>query len=85
MSITDPKVVRGPAQDRSQTRPQPNGPTTPGAKPAWRRQLGFGNIGIVYVLIVLIVIFSFWAPNTFPTCQTAKTILNQNAIAGRSA
>jgi ribose transport system permease protein len=53
-----------------------------GAKPAWRRQLGFGNIGIVYVLMGLIVIFSLWAPDTFPTWQTAKTILNQNAIAG---
>jgi ribose transport system permease protein len=51
-------------------------------KPAWRRQLSFANIGIVYVLIALIVIFSLWAPHTFPTWQTAKTILNQNAIAG---
>ena len=82
MSITDQKVVGGAAQDRSQPRTQPNAPVTAGAKPAWRRQLGFGNIGIVYVLIGLIVIFSLWAPDTFPTWQTAKTIVNQNAIAG---
>ncbi|MDX6639117.1 MAG: ribose transport system permease protein [Solirubrobacteraceae bacterium] len=49
---------------------------------AWRKHLGFGNVGIVYVLVVLIAIFSLWAPDTFPTWQTAKTVLNQNAIAG---
>jgi ribose transport system permease protein len=52
------------------------------ARPAWRRHFGFGNIGIVYVEIALIVLFSLWAPDTFPTLTTAKTILNQNAIAG---
>jgi ribose transport system permease protein len=82
VSIINPKVLGRTEQDRSQSRPQPNGPATVGAKPAWRRQLGFGNIGIVYVLMGLIVIFSFWAPDTFPTWQTAQTILNQNAIAG---
>lgn len=53
-----------------------------GGKPAWRKHLSFTNIGIVYVLIALIIIFSIWAPDTFPTWQTVKTILNQNAVAG---
>jgi ribose transport system permease protein len=49
---------------------------------AWRKHLGFGNIGVVYVEIGLIIIFSIWAPHTFPTITTVKTVLNQNAIAG---
>lgn len=64
------------------TGPPPSGNEAGGGKPTWRRQLSFTNIGIVYVLIALITIFSIWAPSTFPTWQTAKTILNQNAVAG---
>jgi ribose transport system permease protein len=51
-------------------------------KRSWLRHLSFTNIGIVYVEIGLIVIFSLWAPSTFPTFTTVKTVLNQNAIAG---
>lgn len=47
-----------------------------------RRTLSFKNIGAIYVWIVIIVVFSFWAPETFPTWSTAQTILNQNATAG---
>ena len=42
------------------------------------------NIGAVYVLIAIIVVFSVWAPDTFPTVDTVKVILNQNAVTGRS-
>jgi ribose transport system permease protein len=49
---------------------------------SWRRHLSFKNIGVVYVWAVIILIFSFWAPDTFPTWQTAQTVLNQNAISG---
>jgi ribose transport system permease protein len=49
---------------------------------SWRRSLGFKNIGVVYVWLVIIVVFALWAPDTFPTWQTVQTILNQNAIAG---
>jgi ribose transport system permease protein len=44
--------------------------------------LSFRNIGAIYVWIAIIVVFSIWAPDTFPTWQTAKTVLNQNAVAG---
>jgi len=40
------------------------------------------NIGAVYVLIAIIVVFSVWAPDTFPTVDTVKVILNQNAVTG---
>jgi ribose transport system permease protein len=55
---------------------------TPSKPPAWRRHLSFRNIGVVYVWIAIIVVFSFWAPDTFPTWATVKSVLNQNAIAG---
>src|ERR1700728_4869679 len=44
--------------------------------------LSFSRIGVIYVWIVIIIIFSFAAPDTFPTWATVKSILNQNAIAG---
>lgn len=44
--------------------------------------LGFRNIGAIYVWVAIIVIFSVWAPDTFPYWSTAQTILNQNAISG---
>lgn len=50
--------------------------------PSWRRALGVKNIGAVYVWLLIIVVFSLWAPDTFPTTLTAQTVLNQNAIAG---
>lgn len=46
------------------------------------RPLSFRTIGAIYVWIAIIVLFSIWQPDTFPTWQTARTILNQNAVAG---
>ncbi len=54
----------------------------PGRLPGWLGGLGFRNVGAVYVWAVLIVIFTIWKPNLFPTSQTAKSILNQYAITG---
>jgi ribose transport system permease protein len=54
-------------------------------RPKWLKQLSFTNVGVVYVEIALIIIFSFWAPHTFPEWTTVKSILNQNAIAGLMA
>lgn len=48
----------------------------------WKKWLSVKNIGAVYVLIVLAVFFSIMEPDSFPTDQTAKTILNQYAITG---
>src|ERR1700733_13930819 len=46
---------------------------------AW---MSFKNIGAIYVWILLIVIFSIWAPSTFPTGATVQQILNEQAITG---
>ncbi len=45
-----------------------------------RKKLSFSNIGAVYVLLAIIVVFSIWVPDTFPTWATAKQILNGNAV-----
>jgi ribose transport system permease protein len=60
----------------------------PDRPPASRRlasALAFDKIGAVYVWIVIIVVFTIWAPDTFPTLDTAKQILNTNAITGLAA
>jgi ribose transport system permease protein len=45
-----------------------------------RRKLSFAKIGAVYVWLVIIVVFSIWVPDTFPTWRTAQQVLNGNAI-----
>lgn len=40
------------------------------------------DFGVLHVLILLIVVFSIWQPDTFPTYQTFTAILSQNAIPG---
>src|SRR5690349_17648665 len=44
--------------------------------------LSFRNIGAVYVWLAIVVLFSVWAPDTFPTIITVKQVLNGNAVAG---
>jgi ribose transport system permease protein len=41
-----------------------------------RRDLSFGNIGAVYVWILIIVIFTLWVPAVFPTMNTVRAIAN---------
>jgi ribose transport system permease protein len=43
------------------------------------------NIGALYVWIVIIVLFTLIAPDTFPTVTTAKGILNQYSVTGLMA
>jgi ribose transport system permease protein len=47
--------------------------------------LAFDRIGAVYVWLGIIVLFSLWAPETFPNLDTAKQILNANAITALAA
>jgi ribose transport system permease protein len=65
--------------------PETRAPNTPGTGKGRKRALSTlspTKIGAVYVWLLIIVVFSIWAPDTFPTSQTAKTILNQNAVTG---
>ncbi|GAA1541309.1 ribonucleotide-diphosphate reductase subunit alpha [Nocardioides humi] len=43
------------------------------------------RVSALYVLAVIIVIFSFWAPETFPRMATVQQILNGNAVIGLAA
>jgi len=64
-----------------------------GAEPSGRSPLSkrilagmaFDKIGAVYVWILIIIVFSIWVPDTFPTINTVKQILNSNAITGLAA
>ncbi|MFD5835767.1 ABC transporter permease [Streptomyces collinus] len=55
-------------------------PGTPARRAA--AALSFRNIGAVYVWLAIVVLFSVWAPDTFPTAVTVKQVLNGNAVAG---
>jgi len=47
--------------------------------------MAFDKVGAVYVWIAIVIVFSVWVPETFPTLDTAKQILNTNAITGLAA
>ena len=47
--------------------------------------LGPNNIGAIYVLILEIIIFSIWAPSTFPHVATLKQVVDSNAITALAA
>jgi ribose transport system permease protein len=49
------------------------------------RGLAFDRVGAVYVWLGIIVLFSLWVPETFPNLDTAKQILNANAITALAA
>lgn len=40
------------------------------------------NIGAIYVWVLIILLFTLTAPDTFPTMQTFKALLNQYSITG---
>ena len=50
----------------------------------WASRLSVSNIGAVYVLIVICIVFTIWAPSTFPQMATVKQILDDNAITARA-
>jgi ribose transport system permease protein len=43
------------------------------------------DIGAIYVLVVICVVFSLWAPDTFPTLATVTQVLDSNAITAIAA
>jgi ribose transport system permease protein len=51
----------------------------------WAKVLSPRNIGAIYVWILIIVLFTLLAPETFPEVKTAKSILNQYSITGIAA
>ena len=51
-----------------------------GAARRWVAGLSPRNVGAIYVLAIIIIVFSFWVPETFPTVATLKQVLDSNAI-----
>jgi ribose transport system permease protein len=80
--VTQPDVVV-PAAERSapEGAPAPRAPR--GARLA--RGLGVDRIGAVYVWLAISVVFSIWVPDQFTNVDTAKQILNANAITALAA
>ena len=50
-----------------------------------RADLSPRNIGAVYVLIIECIVFTIWAPDTFPQVATIKQVLDNNAITALAA
>lgn len=46
----------------------------------WRRWFSFRNISIIYVWVLLVAVFSIAEPDTFPTAQTVKLLLSDQAL-----
>jgi ribose transport system permease protein len=47
---------------------------------SWLRYLSFQRISAVYVLILLMVIFAIWVPDTFLTWGTFKSVLGDQSV-----
>jgi ribose transport system permease protein len=78
-------VVREPAAHTPPVRSTSSSPTRTAWSGRFARALSFDRIGAVYVWIAICVVFSIWAPATFPTMSTVKQILNTNAITALAA
>jgi ribose transport system permease protein len=49
------------------------------------QSLSFGRIGVIYVWVLEILIFTLIVPSLFPTADTARAILNNYSISGLAA
>lgn len=47
---------------------------------SWLRYLSFRRISAVYLLVLLLIVFSIWLPDTFLTTSTLKSILGDQAV-----
>lgn len=50
-----------------------------------KEALGFENIGAVYVLALIVLVFSIWIPDIFLSTLTAKQIVNSSAVTALAA
>jgi ribose transport system permease protein len=75
MSVSTPEEMLKDLE-RSNRRPRGSGPF------AW---LSVGRISGVYMMILLIIVFSIWLPGVFPRVITLQTILSSQAVTGIAA
>ncbi len=80
------RVRQAELTDRMVTASAPAGDTTSGTHEGeqWaarlRHGLAFRNAGALYLLAVMIVVFSIWVPSTFLTVGTWRSLLSDQAI-----
>jgi len=58
---------------------------TVGSGRPWFHAISPKRVSALYVLLAIIVLFSFWAPETFPRYATVQQVLNGNAVIGLAA
>jgi ribose transport system permease protein len=80
VTITEISASAGPSEV-----PQPAVPAGPTLAQRLSGALAFDRVGAVYVWLAIILVFTVWVPETFPNLDTAKQILNSNAITGLAA
>jgi ribose transport system permease protein len=51
----------------------------------WRQRLSFGNVGAIYVWVVIIAIFAIAIPGHFLTGYTLRAVVNNYTISGLAA
>jgi ribose transport system permease protein len=77
-----PEAGTEPASVRAEAAPAA---TAPSRATRLAHGLAFDRVGAVYVWMGIIVLFTLWVPETFPNLDTAKQILNANAITALAA
>jgi ribose transport system permease protein len=60
--------------------PPPGRDAPAGRGAAVLRALSFRNISAIYLLAVMVVVFSLWVPETFLTAATWRSLLDQQAL-----
>ena len=71
------QVASAPPVDRAESvEPEPQHES---AASRFVRTSRIDRFGAVYVLVAIVILFSILAPDTFPTWDTVKSILNENA------
>lgn len=76
-------IEHGTVQEEADRQPEP--PVAAQGGRRWAKALSFKNIGAIYTFIGIVIVFSFWAPKTFPTYTTVAQVLNENSITGLMA
>jgi ribose transport system permease protein len=83
VSVTQSDVIV-PKAERSSA-PEAVRPARPTKGARFARGLGVDRIGAVYVWLGISIVFAIWVPGQFANVDTAKQILNANAITALAA
>jgi len=83
MSNTETKV-KSPLSPKIQTANNPSSERIY-HESRWKKNLSLKHISVLYAEIILVIIFILWAPSTFGTITTLRSILNESAISGMMA